>query len=284
MKEIEPVFSRLFQTTSSYVRQQITRDSWANPDAAFNGSSNSSDKPKANRVRSCGPSLIAHKTSNHGCPYRLRGCCRPRRRPRLRDPPVSVRPRRRESRPRRSPARGRRLNFFSQREQLWEDSSEAGVGSGRRRRLDRVASECSRRVDPIRMTASAVDRHARSFPRVRIPRRVHAVAPVASARKSRPLWAIHSHSLCVLCVPRPLQACTGRRTTRTDLIPPCSPRNSSTRAVKALGSKSVAGLPVMARCVPLPDPPVCAEPLSRDKSNLPSIPSNATHTKRPPQH
>ena len=205
MKEIEPVFSRLFQTNSSYVRQQITRDSWANPDAAFDGSSNSSDKPKANRVRSCEPSLIAHKTSNHGCPYRLRGCCRPRRRPRLRDPPVSVRPRRRESRPRRSPARGRRLNFFSQREQLWEDSSEAGVGSGRRRRLDRVASECSRRVDPIRMTASAVDRHARSFPRVRIPRRVHAVAPVASARKSRPLWAIHSHSLCVLCVPRPLQ-------------------------------------------------------------------------------
>lgn len=202
-----PFFRVFLQTNSSYVRQQITRDSWANPDAAFHGSSNSSDKPKATRVRSCEPSLIAHKTSNHGCPYRLRGCCRPRRRPRLRDPPVSVRPRRREPRPRRSPARGRRLNFFSQREQLWEDSSEAGVGSGRRRRLDRVASECSRRVDPIRMTASAVDRHARSFPRVRIPRRVHAVAvaPVASARKSRPLWAIHSHSLCVLCVPRPLQ-------------------------------------------------------------------------------
>lgn len=209
MKEI--IGARFFvfflQTNSSYVRQQITRDSWANPDAAFNGCPNSSDKPKATRVRSCEPSLIAHKTSNHGCPYRLRGCCRPRRRPRLRDPPVSVRPRRREPRPRRSPARGRRLNFFSQREQLWEDSSEAGVGSGRRRRLDRVASECSRRVDPIRMTASAVDRHARSFPRVRIARRIHAVAvaPVASARKSRPLWAIHSHSLCVLCVPRPLQ-------------------------------------------------------------------------------
>ena len=107
-----PFFRVFFKTNPSYVRQQITRDSWANPDAAFDGSSNSSDKLKANRVRSCEPSLIAHKTSNHGCPYRLRGCCRPRRRPRLRDPPVSVRPRRREPRPRRSPARGRRLNFF----------------------------------------------------------------------------------------------------------------------------------------------------------------------------
>lgn len=60
----------------------------------------------------------------------------------------------------------------------------------------------------------------------------------------------------------PSSSRTGRRTTRADLIPPCSPLNSSTRAVKALGSKSVAGLPVMARCVPLTDPPVCAEPLS----------------------
>ena len=73
------------------------------------------------------------------------------------------------------------------------------------------------------------------------------------------LLAVGYYPLAARASARPLRgsprvsASTERRAlTRT---PPRSPLDSSTRAVKALGSKSVAGLPVMARCVRAPIPP-----------------------------
>ena len=89
--------------------------------------------------------------------------------------------------------------------------------------------------------------------------------PLAARASARPLRGS----------PRVSASTERRALTRT---PPRSPLDSSTRAVKALGSKSVAGLPVMARCVRAPIPPhvlvvTDAERLSRrENSNLRSPP------------